>query len=82
MVSLFENLVTQFEKKYDRKFMLVLAVIWWSYAIYCTLNPASDFDNEDFFVHIVGLFGLYVVALVYSCIFIFWKRFSKWCVSN
>lgn len=75
MANQLKNKITEFEKKYDRKFMLLFAVGTWCHAIYCTLNPSSNFYDSFFYIHLAGLWGTYVLALLYTAIFVFWKKF-------
>lgn len=65
------------DKKYSRETMLLFAFIWGSYAIYRTMNPAPNFYDQFWAFHMIGLYGLYAMALGYTGIFIFWKQFSK-----
>lgn len=69
------------DKKYSRETMLLFAFIWGIYAIYRTMNPKPNFYDQFGAFHMIGLYGLYAMALGYTGIFIFWKRFSK-AISN
>lgn len=66
------------QELHDKKIgMTLIAITFWSIAIYESIYPSANFYNQFYIMHFTGLIMIYVMAVITSIFAIFWVQINK-----